>query len=79
MLRNFDLIEGQISLDHHGVDVINVENGPIKIFLLDQRSVWIFNSPHASHMGGTWERMIGLTRQILNTMLMDKAVKVLTH
>ena len=30
-------------------------------------------------MGGAWERMIGLTRRILNVMLMDKAVKVLTH
>ena len=30
-------------------------------------------------MGAAWERMIGLTRRILNTMLMDKAVKVLTH
>ena len=32
-------------------------------------------------MGGAWERMIGLTRRILvlDTMLMDKAVKVLTH
>ena len=30
-------------------------------------------------MGGAWERMIGLMRRILDTMLMDKAVKVLTH
>ena len=67
------------STDHLGVDVINVENGPIKRFLLDQGSVWIFNPPYASHMGGAWERMIGLMRRILDTMLMDQAVKVLTH
>ena len=58
------------STDHLVVDDINVENGPIKRF----RSVWIFNPPYAA-----WERMIGLTRSILNTMLMDKVVKVLTH
>ena len=67
------------STDHLGVDVINVENGPIRRFLLHQRSVWIFNPPYASHMGEAWERMIGLTWRILKTMLMDKAVKVLTH
>ena len=65
--------------DHLGEDVINVENGTIKRFLLDQKSVWIFNPPYASHMRGSWECMIGLTLRILDTMLMDKAVKVLTH
>ncbi|XP_056020363.1 uncharacterized protein LOC125680242 [Ostrea edulis] len=91
-LRRFIAIRGHVkefrsdrgtnfigSTEHLGVDVINIEDGPIKRFFLDQRSVWIFNPPHASHMGGGWERMIGLTRRILDTMLMDKAVKALTH
>ncbi|XP_056016958.1 uncharacterized protein LOC130053620 [Ostrea edulis] len=91
-LRRFIAIRGHVkefrsdrgtnfigSTEHLGVDVINIEDGPIKRFFLDQRSVWIFNPPHASHMGGAWERMIGLTRRILDTMLMDKAVKALTH
>ena len=25
--------------------------------------------PHSSHMGGVWERMIGVTWQIINSML----------
>ena len=79
-LRRFTAIRGHVkecrsergtnfigSTDHLGVDVINIENGPIKRFLLDQRSVWIFSPPYASHMGGAWERMIGLTRRILDT------------
>ena len=91
-LRRFIAIRGHVkefrsdrgrnfigSTDHLGVDVINVENGPIKRFLLDQRSVWISNPPYASHMGGTWESMISLMRRILDTILMDKAVKVLTQ
>ena len=37
------------------------------------------SSSTTGNMGGAWERMIGLTRRILDTMLMDKAVKVLTN
>jgi hypothetical protein len=40
---------------------------------------WIFNPPHASHMGGSWERMIGLSRRILDSMLLDNRRKSLTH
>lgn len=29
---------------------------------------WEFNPPHASHMGGVWERMIGVTRKILDSV-----------
>ncbi len=28
---------------------------------------WQFNPPHASHMAGSWERMIGVARRILDT------------
>ena len=27
--------------------------------------IWIFNPPHASHMGGVWKRMICTTRKVL--------------
>nr|XP_046258521.1 uncharacterized protein LOC124066300 [Scatophagus argus] len=40
-------------------------------YLEDQRCTWIFNPPHSSHMGGTWERMIGVTRRILDSMLLQ--------
>lgn len=39
---------------------------------------WTFNPPHASHMGGSWEYMIGITRRILDSMfLLQKSC--LTH
>ncbi|XP_013416153.1 uncharacterized protein LOC106177802 [Lingula anatina] len=40
---------------------------------------WEFNPPHASHMGGSWERMIGLARRILNSMLSQPGKSNLTH
>lgn len=40
---------------------------------------WEFNPPHASHMGGVWERMIGVTRRILDSMLLQNKHTRLTH
>lgn len=48
-------------------------------FLLDQRCSWVFNPPHSSHMGGPWERMIGIARPILNAMLLQAEHSRLTH
>jgi hypothetical protein len=60
------------------VDVINVEDPPLKKHLYSNGAVWIFNAPHSSHMGGVWERMIGITRRILDAMFLDEK-KGLTH
>jgi hypothetical protein len=62
-----------------GLQTVNVEDGPINKHLNETRAVWIFNSPHSSHMGGSWERMIGLIRRILDSMLLDSNAKQLTH
>ena len=56
---------------------INVEDGQVKQFLNNSGSKWIFNPPHSSHMGGVWERMIGITRRILDNMLSN--TRTLTH
>jgi hypothetical protein len=61
------------SVDHLDINCINVEDGPVHNFLEGKQTVWIFNSPHSSHMGGVWERMIGIARRILDSM------KDLTH
>lgn len=61
------------------VNVINVEDNPVREFLYDQKVTWIFNPPHSSHMGGVWERMIGIARRILDSMLMDLHSRHLTH
>ncbi|KAI4894756.1 hypothetical protein NFI96_009065 [Prochilodus magdalenae] len=47
-------------------------------YLTDQGCSWEFNPPHASDMGGFWERMIGVARRILDSMLLQNKVQ-LTH
>ena len=59
------------------INTINVEDETVKQFFLDTGSTWLFNTPHSSHMGGVWERMIGTLRRILESMLVE--VKNLTH
>lgn len=51
----------------------------IKDFPTKHRCTWEFNLPHASHMGGTWERMIGVSRRILDALLYDVKDSQLTH
>lgn len=50
----------------------------IQTYLGEQGCVWEFNPPHASHMGGCWERMIGTARRILDAMLLQLNTR-LTH
>nr|XP_034318941.1 uncharacterized protein LOC105335138 [Crassostrea gigas] len=91
-LRRFEAIRGPVKVfrsdkgtnfvgaaDELGIQTLNVEDGPIKKHLRENGTVWIFNSPHSSHMGGSWERMIGLTRRILDAILLDLNSKQLTH
>ena len=65
--------------DDIGVHVVNVEEGPVKSHLKENTATWIFNAPHASHMGGVWERAIGVARRILDSMLLKEGQKDLTH
>ena len=60
------------------INAINVEEPSVNKFLYDSGTVWLFNAPHASHMGGVWERMIGVTRRILDSMMLAEK-KGLTH
>lgn len=62
-----------------GIRAINVEDSQLASHLLDNRTVWRFNPPHASHMGGVWERLIGTARRILDSMLLDMKGRSLTH
>lgn len=48
-------------------------------YLHKQRCSSVFNTPHSSHMGGTWERMIGISRRILDSMLLKAGNPTLTH
>ena len=48
-------------------------------FLSKEGCTWIFNPPHSSHMGGVWERMIGVSRRILDSMLSQIQPSNLSH
>ncbi|XP_034567767.1 uncharacterized protein LOC117832644 [Notolabrus celidotus] len=50
----------------------------VQTYLSQQGCCWNFNPPHASHMGGSWERMIGVARRILDSMLQQLKTR-LTH
>ncbi|XP_061193706.1 uncharacterized protein LOC133201933 [Saccostrea echinata] len=88
-LRRFIALRGNVSLfrSDRGTNFIgatedlgiDVTKGPVKNFLDKSKIVWTFNAPHSSHMGGVWERMIGLTRRVLDTLLLGPKGKNVTH
>ena len=51
----------------------------VQQYLSNHACTWEFNPPHASHMGGAWERMIGVVRRILDSMLMQVGSQPLSH
>ncbi|XP_061910680.1 uncharacterized protein LOC133654376 [Entelurus aequoreus] len=79
-LRRFTAIRGPVRLlrSDQGTNFIgacrelqiNSEDPELKAHLQDKGCTWIFNPPHSSHMGGVWERMIGIARRILDAMLL---------
>lgn len=48
----------------------------IQRYLSENGCIWEFNPPHASHMGGSWERMIGVARRILDSMFLQLHVNL---
>lgn len=91
-LRRFIAIRGPVSLirSDRGSNFIGAvnelglnshfdENGPVDRYLVQNKCMWLFNPPHASHMGGSWERMIGVARRILDSMLLNHPPGRLTH
>lgn len=66
-------------MDQLNITAINVEDPTFTEHLNTNGTVWRFNPPHASHMGGMWERMIGVARCILDAMLLDVRNRNLTH
>lgn len=64
--------------DELGAHVVNVEDPTFRA-RLDQGISLYFNAPHASHMGGVWERAISVARRSLDGMLITNPVKPMTH
>ncbi len=58
---------------------IQTDDPEIKNYLLGEGCTWTFNPPHSSHMGGCWERLIGVARRILDGMLIQAGPTRLTH
>ena len=58
---------------------LNEMDDAIQRYLASEGCDWIFNAPHSSHVGGVWERMIGVTRRILDAMLAEIEPKRLSH
>lgn len=58
---------------------INVEDDKTKQYLFNSGIKWIFNPPHSSHFGGSWERMIGVVKRILDGMMLDPNNHNITH
>ena len=92
-LRRFYAIRGEVkefrsdrgtnfvgSTDALQISAINVEDNHVDNFFKDRRTIWKFNPPHSSHMGGVWERLIGVARRILDNMLSNNSTQgQLTH
>ncbi|XP_071991443.1 uncharacterized protein [Engystomops pustulosus] len=57
----------------------NLDTLRVERYLSEQGCTWTFNPPHSSHMGGVWERMIGLARRILDSILTQVGSTRLTH
>lgn len=67
------------ALDDLHANALFIEDVPVQNFLSSARIKWTFNPPHASHMAGSWERMIGIARKILDAMLLNTKAKELSH
>ena len=67
------------AMDDLKFNVVNVEDVYVAECLARNKVTWKFNPPHSSHMGGAWERMIGMSRKILDNMLSKSVNKHLTH
>ncbi|XP_068712844.1 uncharacterized protein [Montipora foliosa] len=56
-----------------------LDQTPLREYLTAQDCDWIeisLNVPHASHMGGVWERQIRTTRSVLPSLLLDHGTQL---
>ena len=56
-----------------------LDQTPVREYLTSQDCDWIefnLNVPHASHMGGVWERQIQTTRSVLSSLLLDHGTQL---
>ena len=91
-LRRFTALRGEVRLicsdqgtnfvgatSEMNINVVDISDSNLQDFMKKRGIQWKFNPPHASHMGGAWERLIGVSRKILDGLLLDAKVPRLTH
>ncbi|XP_064475699.1 uncharacterized protein LOC135389593 [Ornithodoros turicata] len=61
------------------ITTVGLDFNKVQRFLNGQGCTWVFNTPHSSHMGGVWERMIGAARRVLDSMLLLRNTKLFSH
>lgn len=80
-LRSFLAIRGPVSVlySDRGTNFVGakaelereISKDNVKKFMTNRQCQFKFNVPAASHMGGTWERMIRTVRNVLNGILIE--------
>ncbi|XP_030833438.1 uncharacterized protein LOC115918415 [Strongylocentrotus purpuratus] len=81
-LRRFMAVRGKVETfwSDRGSNFVGVLNDKVFHTYLERNDTeWKLNPPHAPHMGGVWERMIGLFKGILNGILLEAKQRDLTH
>lgn len=58
---------------------IDTDDSSLQNYLKEKGCTWLFNPPYSSHMGGSWERLIGMSRRVLDAMLLRTGLGRLTH
>ena len=53
-----------------------MDQDTVRLYLMGIGVDWIFNPPGASHMGGSWERLIRSVRRILNGLLQEHGTRL---
>lgn len=71
---NFNGASRELEMDETNPGFNSVEK-----YLSTQSCTWVLNPPHVSHMGGAWERMIGIAHRILDCMLLEQRKSCLAH
>lgn len=51
-----------------------INNHKIQETLLSNHVKWIFNPPYAAHFGGAWERLIGIVKKVLLSVLKQQTL-----
>ncbi|XP_071492621.1 uncharacterized protein [Diadema antillarum] len=81
-LRRFMAVRGKVETfwSDRGSNFVGVLNDKVfRTFLERNNTEWKLNPPHAPHMGGAWERMVGLFKRILHGILLETREKSFTH